>query len=148
MPIPKLDILEQLATENLRRLATEDQKIAFAKALKESITLDVNGSITPSPSSPYDITQHYGFSLEDQKNYRISLCKKDAQTFLKEFGKTGLNTGFNKRFTESKYKIFFKRAKCAKVGRAIILTYAEWLHLVDFRFEPKFPSVLEAYINQ
>lgn len=148
MPTPKLDILEQLATENLQKLATADQQIAFAKALKESITLDMNGSITPKPASPYDIRQHYGFSLEDQKNYRICLCKKDALTFLKEFGKTGLNTGFNKRFTEAKYKSVFNRDKCAKVGKAIILTYAEWLHLVDFRFEPEFPSVLERYINQ
>jgi hypothetical protein len=145
--MPKLDILEQLATENLQKLTTEDQKIAFARALQESITLDVNGSKPPKPASPYDISQHHGFSLEDQKNYRISLCKKDALIFLKEFGKTGLNTGFNKRFTEAKYKLFFNRDRCARVGRAIILTYAEWLHLADFRFEPDFPSVLAEYLN-
>jgi hypothetical protein len=146
--MPKLDILEQLATENLQKFVTEDQKIAFAQALQASISLDMNGSTPPKPVSPYDISQRYGFSLEDQKNYRISLCKKDALTFLQEFGKTGLNTGFNKRFTESKYKLFFDRDRCAKVGKAIILTYAEWLHLADFRFEPVFPSVLKKHLNQ
>jgi hypothetical protein len=146
--MPRLDILAELAHENLQRLTTKDQKIAFAKALQESITLDVNGGAKPRPASPFDIEQHFGFSLEDQKNYRISLCKKDAQIFLKEFGKTGLNTGFNKRFTEAKYKSFFNRDRCAKLGKLLIMTYAEWLHLVNFRFEPDFPPVLDQYINQ
>jgi hypothetical protein len=146
MHVPKLDVLEQLATKNLEKLTTEDQKVAFAQALKESITLDMSGHNPPKLSSPYDIRQRYGFSFEDQRNYRISLGKREALEFLKEFGKTGLNTGFNKRYTESRYQLVFNRDRCAKVGRSLLLTYAEWLHFVDFRFEPDFPSVLIVYL--
>jgi len=53
MLTPRLDILEQLAIENLQKLPTEDQKNAFAQTLKKSITLDPNGSKIPKPASPY-----------------------------------------------------------------------------------------------
>jgi hypothetical protein len=126
-------MLEQLVTDTLEKL-NESARETYINALKKSLRIDAN--FTPSPgtfpkiSTPQDIARD-GLSLDDQYKLRISTLKPVALEFLihdAQIPERGLAAKLNwknyeKRFGRQSYFIHQKPL-------IMMLTFAEWLHLV------------------
>jgi hypothetical protein len=125
--------LEQRVTETLETL-NESARETYINALKQSLRIDAN--FMPAPgrfpniATPQDIARD-GLSVDDQYKLRVSTLKPVALEFLihdahiPERGLAGkLNwKNYEKRFERQPYFIHQKPL-------IMMLTFAEWLHLV------------------
>jgi hypothetical protein len=128
-------------------LQNPDQRTAFAKALMMSVRLDRSGSTPPAPFSPREINQECKIALKLQKEFKLILNKADALEFLKNFGLVQLSdSSFKKRHTVLSYKEFFGRDPGIINQRNLVCTYAEWLYLEEFPFEPLLPETIYDYL--
>lgn len=125
--------LEQLVTDTLETL-NESARETYINALKQSLRIDAN--FIPSPgtfpkiSTPQDIARD-GLSVDDQYKLRVSTLKPVALEFLindAHIPERGLAAKLNwknyeKRFGRPAHFIHQKPL-------IMMLTFAEWLHLV------------------
>ncbi len=133
--------INKLVEDALKKLPQQEQRISFAKALHMSIKLDQRRTGCPCPCSPQQIYEVTGFHFDYQKESGICLGKADAIDFLRKFGVTSVKpAGFKRRNTKQRYKSVFKRNASVIKGSHLIATYAEWLHLENFEFEPYLPK--------
>lgn len=138
--------IDDRAIEALTTLPTADQKLAFAKALKRSITLDIDGNIPLAPSSVEDIAKLHGFSPRIQREFGLALNKQEAKKFLANFGYP-VNKSFDKLYSKTEYHDMFGKEPTIINKRQILLTYAEWLHLVNFEFQPEIPDSIASLLK-
>lgn len=140
-----MTFLDVVADKVLPMLRTEDQKRAFAKALKLSITTSLTKP--PVPCDAQGIEVKYGFNKDIQKSYFLALNKQLAKIFLTNHGAT-VDTKFDIKYNIPKYKEVFGKNPTIVGTRSMLLTYAEWLHLVGYdSYEPDYPAVLEQYLK-
>lgn len=135
------EYIARIATK-VKQLPTSEQKVAFAKAMAMSVALDKRGLEIPKPCSPGLIEFESRFRIRHQKELGIILGKDAAIEFLRDFGITELPpSGFKRRQTRAAYESKFDRG-APIVNSALTCTYAEWLHLENFLFEPELPQSL------
>lgn len=122
-------------------LATDALRENYAKAMVMSANLGDLG--LASPCHPQQIYQVCRFNEKMQRSYNIVLSKDDALEFLREFCFQEISdTSFKRAHTRATYEELFKRP-CLKSGRrSMLCTYAEWLYMHDYRFEPRLPESL------
>jgi hypothetical protein len=113
---------------------------SYVQAMYMSVKLNKR-STSPPPCSPFDIEKECGFNLKAQKNYDIIISKDEAIRFLEDFGVRITQTTFKKTYTADKIAEKLGRP-VAKIGISPHCTYAEWLHLENFPFEPQLPQIL------
>lgn len=139
--------IEEVVNEELLKLDNDEQKQAFAKAIKMSIRLDRSGSEPPQPYSAFEIKDRTVFNVRIQKDKKIIIDKDTAIKFLKQFGYTVSSiSSFKKKHNKPSYEQFFLRDSAVVGRRQLVCTYAEWLHMEGFLFEPAFPEVLVEYL--
>ncbi len=131
-------------TTALESLSTEDQRRAFAIALSMSMKM---GSKTEL-FTPLDIRDRVGFGLSTQQSLGISLSKKSALDFLNDIGITVAPSLFRHWFSADRYERFFGRKPAITRGRVILLTYAEWLYLVDNPIQIDLPEIIQKYSEE
>lgn len=141
----KSSFIEERAKEVLQRLGTNQLKQAYAQALKKSITLDIDNK-RPGPSTVVDLYDLYGFDPKLQRSYFVSLNKQGAKLFLEDMG-FDVKTNFDKIFNRPAYQELFGKDAFTVGKRQMILSYAEWLHLVKYEFEPEYPKFLQQYLK-
>lgn len=141
----KSTFIESKARSAFSNLGTDDLRKSFASALKQSITIDISNSSNPNPASVNRIKDKYGFQPEIQKSYFLAVNKQSAKLFLMELGYP-VNTNFDRLYNRISYKEKFNREPYVFGVRQMVLTYAEWLHFVDYTFEPEFPDFLSPYL--
>lgn len=148
------NFIDEKARNTLSILRTSEQKETFARALKFSLEIFVpklEESVQREQLSEKGrpvagvIHDRFGFDLRMQKNYFISLNRKHAKEFLHNHGYS-INTKFDKVYNRPLYKEKFGFEPLTLGTRQMILTYGEWLHLVDFPFPPKLPEFLKDYL--
>jgi hypothetical protein len=133
--------------ERLNSLQTPQQKRAFAQALYMSIKLDESGTVPPCPISPFLISDQCGFNIKQLKQQHIVLDKDGAIEFLNHFGsRVESVTSFKRKHSRYSYQDFFQRRAPVTGGKNLVCTYAEWLHMESYPFEPELPSELMSYI--
>jgi len=142
----KSSFLEKVAKSTFDKLSTDKQKIAFANALKKSITLDISSTSYPNPKTVDYITDRYGFNIEAQLEYFLSVNKQTAKVFLKDMNYP-IKSSFDTVYNTKKYFADFNRLPFVRGKRQMILTYAEWLHFVKFPFEPEYPEFLNGFLK-
>jgi hypothetical protein len=118
--------LEQLVTETLETL-NESARETCVNALKQSLRIDA--AFTPSPgtfpniATPQDIARD-GLSVDDQYKLRVSTLKPVALEFLindAHIPERGLAAKLNWKNYEKRF---------GRTPLIMMLTFAEWLHLV------------------
>jgi hypothetical protein len=125
-------------------LESATQRRNFARAVKRSMEIDINGNSPPAPASPDDLYSSFNISVRIQKLWGITLNKPDAMEFLRAAGYPGINTYFTRQHNRTSYKELFQRDAAIVGKNQMVLTYAEWLHLVDYTsFEPVLPVFLQ-----
>jgi hypothetical protein len=138
--------IEKHAREIFNTLSSENLKSAYANALKASLTIDYSNSEKPNTKSADDLSSQFGFSIDIQKDWFLILGKRDAKIFLSEIGYP-VKSNFDQIFNRDRYYSVFNKFPVRFRKNAMVLTYAEWLQLVNFPFEPDFPKFLELYVN-
>lgn len=130
---------------NMLSVVPDEARQQYAKAMLMSIKL--GDSSRALPCSPRQILRECLFRPEIQSKYKILLNKASAIQFLSEFcGASISESSFNRRYTVQSYEHKFHR-KATKVGkRRLLCTYAEWLYMFDYPFEPNFPRDLESFL--
>lgn len=141
-----MDFFENHLVEVFNGLKTRKQKRTYALALRLSIRLDIDGTSRPNPATVLSISREYGFNPKYQKDSFIAINKQKAKKFLTDFGYT-INTSFDKTYNRPAYKEVFDREAFTINRRQMLLTYAEWLHFVDYPFEPPLPDVFNEYLD-
>lgn len=135
--------IDRVVAKALEQLSTDEQKTAFAKAMAMSVKINGREGEIPKPCSPKLIELECRFNIKRQGEYGIALTKNGAIEFLQDFGITELSaSGFKKRHTRAAYENKFDRLAPFVGKNSLACTYAEWLHLEDFLFEPELPQVL------
>jgi hypothetical protein len=132
-------------------LCDELGRIAFARALKSSIQIDLTFTAStrtfPKISRPADI-ERAGLDTKTQYDLRVSLLKPVALEFLLELGvpERGLTAKCTwKRYVE---RFGLEPFYVHHNPKIMMLTHAEWLHLVtDNPPEIRVPDGLEAYLE-
>ena len=122
-------------------LATDDLRQNYAKAMVMSANLGDLSLI--SPCHPQQIYKDCRFNSSMQRSYDIVLSKDDALEFLADFCFQEISdTSFKRAHTRTTYEEKFNRP-CFKAGRrSMLCTYAEWLYMHDYLFEPQLPEAL------
>lgn len=140
--------IERLVEETLPKLQTLELRTSYARALLMSVELNEANPETPRPCSPEQIRAVCGFNTAAQKRYSISLDKTAAIKFFEDFMDPEFSgSSFRKRNTAKRYEELFGRLATLGKRKGLICTYAEWLHLEDFLFEPELPPSIVDLLN-
>jgi hypothetical protein len=123
--------LESQIFETLETLGQTTRGL-YLNALQKSLKVDLNctNGTFPDISTPQDIAK-FGLTMEDQYKLRVSLLKPLALQFLiqeVQVPERGLAGKLNWRNYEKRFgqpPIFYHQKPLI-----MLLTYAEWLHLV------------------
>ena len=107
----------------LEQLTHPEKKINLAIAMALSTDIEY-------PFSHLHIQEESRFDVRDQRIYGICLTKKKARILIKEFSVEDISeAAFKKNYTKDKYKALFLRDAPLGQKKAMLATYAEWLHL-------------------
>ncbi|MBW4473978.1 MAG: hypothetical protein KME45_26930 [Stenomitos rutilans HA7619-LM2] len=122
-------------------MPTDEAKRNYAKAMMMAVNLgDMREA---SPCHPEQIYKECRFNASAQREYKIVLSKDDAVDFLKSFCATDISeTGFKRTHTRATYEQKFSRISWKAGRRSMLCTYAEWLYMHDYLFEPRLPKQL------
>jgi hypothetical protein len=151
--------INQVIAANLLLQANNDAlRINYAKAMFMSCKLwyendDVSRSLR-RPCSPNLIKQETGFNNKTQAQYKILIGKTEAAIFLGAMGMVFAVSTFKKKYTKA---IATEKLDRGVVGiaseshgeptnKTLYCTFAEWLYLEDFKYEPTLPPELLALI--
>ena len=122
-----------------RVLAIRDDRLrrTYAKALRESMMLDLNNLARPRVASPRELLDKYGINLDQQRHYGISLTKRDSLRYLsKDCGMMGLKQGrINREITRDRYKRRFGKNPSTLNNKTLLFSCAEIQHLVKHEFQ-------------
>lgn len=121
--------------------ADNERMVFYAKAMVMSTNL---GDLTKvSPCHPKQVYGECRFNTEIQKRYGLVLSKDEAIKFLADFtGSPIAEAGFKRKHTRLTYEEKFKRTSVRAYKRQMLCTYAEWLYMHDYKFEPRLPREL------
>jgi hypothetical protein len=143
------NFLDDSVIEQLRLLPTDAQKTAFAQAMYMSVKLDKTEGVPPRPRSPFLISEYCRFNTRQQKQLRIVLDKRDAIEFLNNFGlPIGSESSFKRTHSRISYEELFQRSAPVTGGKNLVCTYAEWLHMESYNFEPQLPEELISFLPE
>lgn len=134
------------AAQKISGLADDRLRKAYARALRESIQLDLDNLQRPRVSSPSLLHDKYGIALDQQLQYGISLTKQEALLYLtSDCGMKIKQSRVNRELTRSSYDKRFRR-KCSRLNaKALLFSCAEVQHLLRHEFQLTFPAELEQY---
>jgi hypothetical protein len=138
-------MLEKVANQ-IASLPDVRTRELFAKALHDSIALDTTRS-WPQPMGARDIYLHYGITPETQRDFRIVISKKGAAEFVAELRFPHPEQEVAKKLTSRMYTAMFQR-RPEIIGRELIFTYAEVLHLLRLEFPVPLPAGLSALLAE
>jgi hypothetical protein len=124
-------MLEQLVFDTFERLS-EPARVRYATALKKSLRVnsDWNPRTLTGIPTPQDIARD-GMDLNEQYELRVSVLKPVALEFLIQDAQVP-ERGLGGRLNWRNYEKRFGQPPCFIHQQPLImmLTYAEWLHLV------------------
>ncbi|RYC66940.1 hypothetical protein [Spirosoma sordidisoli] len=121
----------------------QDLITQYTNALAESIKFDTE-NVPPRLSSAQDISDDIGVSIADQVDCLICLTRKEAQTFLKNYGKTIKGNKLARNFLNIKnYEKVFSRPVCRLGNKDLVFTYAEVQYLVQYGTQLVLPEKLK-----
>lgn len=107
----------------LKQLPYPEKKVNLAIAMALSTDIEY-------PFSHLHIQEESRFDVHDQRIYGICLTKKKARVLIKEFAVEEISEAkFKKDYTKDRYKALFLRDAPLGQRKAMLATYAEWLHL-------------------
>jgi hypothetical protein len=142
----------------LALIRNDEVKANYAKAVIMATKLWVgnqsdvqkkDGSLLRRPCSSEHIRIETSFNYKDQRAYRILLNKTEAIEFLEDMGKViDAKSSFKKTYSNEKASSNLGRKAVSLGGKMLVCTYAEWLYMEDFAFEPALPQVLFDLIPQ
>lgn len=151
--------IRQVVATNLERQAYNDAlRVNYAKAMFMSCKLwyrENDGSRSlRRPCSPNLIKQETGFNHKTQAQYKILIGKTEAAIFLGAMGMVFAVSTFKKKYTKAiaMEKLDRGIANIAPdshgepTNKTLYCTFAEWLYLEDFNYEPTLPPELLALI--
>jgi hypothetical protein len=148
-PRSQSNFLNDKILGQLRLLQTDAQKTAFSQAMFMSVKLDTTDSVPPRPRSPFLISAYCRFNTKQQKQLGIVIDKSDAIEFLNNFGlPIGSESSFKRKHSRISYETLFQRSAPATGGKNLVCTYAEWLHMESYNFEPQLPEELINFLPQ
>lgn len=114
----------------------------YTNALAESIRFDTENA-PPRLSNAQDISDDIGVSIADQVDCLICLTRKQAQIFLRNYGKTVKGNKLARNFLNTKnYETIFKRPVCRLGNKDLVFTYAEIQYLVQYGTQLVLPEEL------
>jgi len=134
------------ATEKILALVDDRLKKAYARALRESIQLDLDNLECPRVASPSLLNDKYGIALDQQLEYGISLTKQEALSYLvHDCGMKLKRSRVIRDLTRTSYKRRFRK-KCSRLNaKSLLFSCAEVQHLLRHEFQLTFPKELERY---
>lgn len=127
----------------LKKLPSADQKTDLAIAMALSTDLEY-------PFSWLHIDEECKFDIHYQRTYGICLTKKEAHILIEDFavGQIG-KAAFLKNYNKARYKEFFLREAPLGEKKAMLATYAEWLHLCGYsKHQLPLPDVFAEWLPE
>ncbi|MFK8185574.1 MAG: hypothetical protein AB8B99_19530, partial [Phormidesmis sp.] len=107
----------------LKQLTHPEKKVNLAISMALSTDIEY-------PFSHLHIQEESRFDVHKQRVYGICLTKKKARVLIKEFAVEEISEAkFKKDYTKNRYKELFRRDAPLGERKAMLATYAEWLHL-------------------
>lgn len=123
---------------------TPDAELNYVASVYLALKLDLDNPV-PKPASPQQIYEKTKFSPQTLFNYGICIKKASAPAFLEDLGCPNINMSFSKRYNRTTYSDLFRRQAAVVHRRQMLLTPAEWLHLVEYEVELPLPPVLDEF---
>ncbi len=146
-----LQILNKQIETTLAGIGNNEVKANYAKAvimatkLWSSVPSESEGKgqiVLQRPCSAEHIKIETRLNYEDLRGFQLLLVKNDAIKFLKDMGKPiKSESSFSRSYSKKTAGKKLDR-KAAAIGDTLVCTYAEWLYMTDFAFEPLLPEVV------
>lgn len=135
--------LEKVAYSILELPTVADQR-RHARAFRESLRVP---SETELPIHPKQIAVEFNVPVLLQEEKQISLDKRGAFNFFRRFGVTGKFESFRKMHNTITYRKKFGREPATGKKGALVLTYGEWIILLDNGITLDLPSRLKGLLS-
>jgi hypothetical protein len=143
--------ITQVVEANLLKQVNNDAlQVNYAKAMVMSCRLWYKGSGGSSlrrPCSPGLIKHETSLNIKTQAPYKILITKHEAAIFLVSMGHSIAVSTFKKKYTKAIAEERLDRVVATIGNKAtdnatLYCTFAEWLYLEDFAYEPSLPPAL------
>lgn len=145
-------LLNKFIEKTLASIPNREVKENYAKAMimatrlwfgTQSESETQGGIILRRPCSPEHIRIETRFNYKDQSAFKILVRKANAPEFLADMGKNiSSESSFKKSYSNERASNMLGRQAASLGGNMLVCTYAEWLYMEDFAFEPLLPQEL------